>query len=545
VDEYLAPSPERLDAVVSELLRRGVNPNLPAGDSSTLASAVRAQDVLMVRALLQRGADPNEGLSEGDGVSVLLLALQMLREASGGLSLDVARVLPAAADGTLPVLLEDLELMNPALGIVLRLLSYGADLNTADRTGCFPVHVAATIANRYGVHALATIVDRSASRDTVWGGETALSLAVRSGNVVGAQILLRSGANPNRQVADGRTALQLLLTKEREHLFEPGARLGLETILLDGGADPVQQVNIAPSGQPRSMGLLMDQLFREYEPREDPHRRPPPTEALHKKKARTYSGAEEWPIMDMLVGHMRRANHESIVTKGRAKGRFCQECGRSINVALSACNRCGAVLFCRDKCKMRAFSTHHRATCSRYKGMAGLSLYGDGDGATTQWRPRKLPNGKQFDIERWQRSAARPFTVPNGFEYIDRSLDHSSSVRSTPIRSPRSRRAAGGGGGSGSPPPRGNPEAAWIARRCLRRHRRRRRQLGRRGVGCGRPRWPRGRSCQRCAPPPRPPPPPPPPPRPRCGSSCARCCAARAVAMGGEVNHLAFITASH
>ena len=44
--------------------------------------------------------------------------------------------------------------------------------------------------------------------------------------------------------------------------------------------------------------------------------------------------------------------------------RFCEECGKSCKVRLNPCNRCGMVMFCRDKCKMRAFSTHHRGVCA-------------------------------------------------------------------------------------------------------------------------------------------------------------------------------------
>jgi hypothetical protein len=194
------------------------------------------------------------------------------------------------------------------------------------------------------------------------------------------------------------------------------------------GANPLQKVNIAAKGKEHVHGLVMDQAYAEYQPREVGKQA---TQALHTAfPSSVFTGAEEWPIMDMLVENMREANRKHIVQHGKPMEKFCEECGRSHGVPFHTCNRCGMVVFCRDKCKMRAFSTHHRHVCVTYRKLKGATQWGE-DGDATQWRPRMQMQGKQFELEHWERSSARPFT---GTIEEDPALAYTSSVRATPIR---------------------------------------------------------------------------------------------------------------
>ena len=423
-----------LDKVMAELLRRGANPNCPPGPGSALASAVRGKDLRMVKELLRRGADPNDGLGSAGANSVLLIALQMLKENSKRLSTSVAFVADAHANLLKDNSEEEIENQSPELGVVMALLGAGADVNTPNADGLFPLHVASTVANKFGLHALKKVLGKAQGRDMICAGRTALSSAVNNGNVAGAQILLEEGADANCLVEDDRSVLQLLLQKSRESLFKAGARLDLAKAMLGVGANPLQKVNIAAVDTEAVMGLVMDQAYVEYEPREK-SRKEQATATLHAgaEGEPKFSAVEEWPIMDLLIEQMRETNKQHIMKTGKPMEKFCEECGRSHGVPFHSCNRCGMVVFCRDKCKMRAFSTHHRAICVTYRKLRGMDTWGN-DGEATQWKPRKLPDGKEFQMENWQRNAARPFKVPEGFEPPDEGLAYQSAVRSTPIR---------------------------------------------------------------------------------------------------------------
>jgi hypothetical protein len=277
------------------------------------------------------------------------------------------------------------------------------------------------------VHALKKVITKSVDRDMIWDGSTALAVAIANGSVVGAQLLLEEGANPNTLLADHRSGLQLLLSKENETKFEGGARKELGALMLSCGANPLQKVNIATAGKDTVLGLVMDQAYAEYEPREVSKQA---TKALHTGAISVFSGEEEWPIMDMLVENMREVNRKHIMKHGKPMEKFCEECGRSHGVPFHTCNRCGMVVFCRDKCKMRAFSTHHRHVCVTYRKLKGETQWGD-DGDATQWRPRKLPEGKEFELEHWERSCARALATPLE---ENPELAYTSTVRATPIR---------------------------------------------------------------------------------------------------------------
>ena len=368
----------------------------------------------------------------------MLIALQMLKENSEDLSRSVAFVNDAKSTALDDHTTEQLEALSAELGVVLALLGAGADVNVANTDGLFPLHVAATIANQYGVYALKKILGKAQGRDMLYQGMSALSLAVTNGNVAGAQILIEEGADANCLVEDSRSILQLVLTKANESLFEAGARLDLARALLGSGANPLQKVNIALAGCEMVMGLVMDQAYAEYEPREKGRKeqakmKPSADGSAEAGSAGKFSASEEWPIMDLLVESMRETNKTFIMKNGKAMEKFCEECGRSNGVPFHSCNRCGMVVFCRDKCKMRSFSTHHRGVCVTYRRLRGMDTWGD-DGDATQWKPRKVPEGKQFELENWQRSAARPFKLPEGFESPDQCLSYTGIVRSAPIR---------------------------------------------------------------------------------------------------------------
>ena len=239
--------------VVKELLDRGADPNAPCGKCSALVYAARAEDVEMVKSLLAQGANPNDD-GGNDGESVLLVALHQLLASTEKLGHAVAFPMSEAkAKGLLqmdkkeaaPVQQSNyLDNKCPALGIVLALLQAGADVNAPDKDGQYPIHVAASIANEYGLRVLPQIVRLSRSPDVMFNNETALSVAIANGNVAGAQVLLMGRACPNLKLSHHRTALQKLLQKSSEELFFVGARLALLRIMFEHGANPLQKVNI-------------------------------------------------------------------------------------------------------------------------------------------------------------------------------------------------------------------------------------------------------------------------------------------------------------
>ena len=68
---------------------------------------------------------------------------------------------------------------------------------------------------------LAAIVDATVALDRLWKGETAMSLAIKCGNVSGAYMLVQAGADPNQMLANGRTALQAVCVRRNENLCVP------------------------------------------------------------------------------------------------------------------------------------------------------------------------------------------------------------------------------------------------------------------------------------------------------------------------------------
>ena len=138
--------------------------------------------------------------------------------------------------------------------------------------------------------------------------------------------------------------------------------------------------------------------------------------------------SEAQDIIGLLVEWMRVWNHREILA-GKPSKRFCQQCGRSNNVRLHNCNRCGTVYFCRDKCKMRAFSSFHKGQCAFYRARFNHFWPDDDDGSATKWRPKKSATGNEFNITEWEASAARPF-VPDPEEPVrDADLNGASKHR--------------------------------------------------------------------------------------------------------------------
>lgn len=159
-----------------------------AGDA--LLSAVKAEDVDAVQALLTQGADVNE--PEPDGTTPLAWAVY-------GDNVELATAL----------------------------LEAGADVVQTNRYGIGPLHLAS---QNGSAEMLATLLERGADPEAALpDGETPLMTAARTGDVEALRVLLDAGADVNAaEATKGQTALMWAAAENNVDVVK---------ILLDAGAD--------------------------------------------------------------------------------------------------------------------------------------------------------------------------------------------------------------------------------------------------------------------------------------------------------------------
>jgi ankyrin repeat protein len=259
--------------------------------ATPLVDAIKARDVMAVKALLAKAVDVNA--AEGDGATALHWAAYLDdRELVDALIAGGAKVNAANDLAITPLHLAS---VNGSVAIVNALLEHGADPNAATETGVTPLMEAARTGHAVVVRAL---LDRGANVDAqerdrqqtalMWavsrrhpevvrlllernadvhlrtrvrpvtvmldqgpartvktakqdaraiaaGGSTALLFAAQNGETESARLLLAAGADVNDRAADGNTALVLATFAGHSDVAQA---------LIEGGAD----VNAAGAG---------------------------------------------------------------------------------------------------------------------------------------------------------------------------------------------------------------------------------------------------------------------------------------------------------
>ena len=239
----LAASDHNL-AAVRELLRKGVNPNVPDNRGGTAVHHAAGAGALgILDALLQANGDPD--VQDRDGNTPLHLAADASSAVSDEReSAAVMRVLlkhradprRANRDGEMPLHIAARTHGRPSSAGVEALLGAGAPPNRPNRRGDTPLHAAV---GRYATHSAGVIgaLLASGARPGATNGEgmTPLQLLVRHGADTGGPVtvLLRGGANPNRKAPDGSAPLHTAIRMGGNR-----GKVGVVKALLAGNADP-------------------------------------------------------------------------------------------------------------------------------------------------------------------------------------------------------------------------------------------------------------------------------------------------------------------
>lgn len=173
---------------------------VPGAEGESLADAAMNRDMAAVRALLERGADPNALGTYG--TPALHWVVRVSDVATASLLLD------AGADpnlmnehGVAPL---HLAIENGDRVMVERLLAAGADPDQPDRTGETPLFLAARIGDPLIAAALIARGATVDARDPEYR-QTPLMVAAREGHADVVELLLAHGADVNAQTRTGET----------------------------------------------------------------------------------------------------------------------------------------------------------------------------------------------------------------------------------------------------------------------------------------------------------------------------------------------------
>jgi ankyrin repeat protein len=240
-----------------------------------LVDAARDGDLITVRSLLKRGADPNQAAPDGstavhwavhrDNLDMLNALLEAGARPDRVTRYNVAPLTLAAQNG------------NAAL--VERLLAAGANPDTVSEEG---QTVLMTAARNGSVAAVRALLQRGAQAGLAesFRGQTALMFAAGEGNTAAAELLLEAGGKLNERSKGGYTPLLFAVRNNRyetvKFLLEHGANVNdripdgtsalsmailnadfdLAALLLDSGADPNAP---DPRGNPLHVVVWMHQ----------------------------------------------------------------------------------------------------------------------------------------------------------------------------------------------------------------------------------------------------------------------------------------------
>lgn len=177
--------------------------------NTRLMSAAEKGDIFDVRALLDKGANPNA--KQEKGYTALMWAA--MRNHLNVVQVLLARGADVSAkgnDGSTALIMAAFE---GHTTIVQTLLAGGADMNTKTNNGSTALMVAAIRGRAATVQAL---LDKGADVNAkLDGGHTALMMAVWEGHTAAVQALLNKGADVNARTKDGMTAL--IMATRRGH----------------------------------------------------------------------------------------------------------------------------------------------------------------------------------------------------------------------------------------------------------------------------------------------------------------------------------------
>ncbi len=223
-----------------------------------LVSAVKAGDIPLMRAVLQRGGDVN--VAAADGTTALhwaahrddAEALEQLLEAGAavnaanrygvtplhlaainGSALAIERLLRAGADPESALPEGETALMTTArsgnVAAVQVLIAYGANVNAREAWKGQTALMWAAVENHAFVAKVLIEAGADVNATSAGGVFTPFLFAVRGGHIATARVLLDAGADVNAMLSDGTSALTLAVTN---------AHYELAAMLLDRGADP-------------------------------------------------------------------------------------------------------------------------------------------------------------------------------------------------------------------------------------------------------------------------------------------------------------------
>jgi ankyrin repeat protein len=183
-----------------------------AGSYDDFFTALKRDDPQVVRALLQRGFDPNTPNAEGqDGLYLALRdgSLKAAQALAEWPKTDVDRRTPK--DET-PLMMACL---HGQIDMARKLIARGADVN---KTGWTPLHYAAT---RGDVAIIQLLLDESAYIDAESpNGSTPLMMAAMYGTPESAKFLLQAGADPTIKNQLGLTAADFAARAGRSDLAQ-------------------------------------------------------------------------------------------------------------------------------------------------------------------------------------------------------------------------------------------------------------------------------------------------------------------------------------
>lgn len=400
-------------ATVELLLERGADPNSSTVPVPVIFLAIKAAHVNSVRRLLECGARTDIPLPpEQKGLYPLHIAAGLL----GAEGPEITELLlHALADPNHKALDQNEVFQLDQVFEDPHVCQFSdAHVQFPQEGGRTALHVACQRDSEYtnARDVVALLLSHCASPNEVWSGHSPLSLAIASGNHLAVDELLSAGADVNLPLTRHiGSALCALTNINYDHEQQPRNHVKLLDKLVKAGADVLMPVMVC-DGRRCTMGTVVDYAHITFQQNRRMSRTP--YHALSKHERHVYNarrqllglmgdlmrqtasrGQEEQGQDEFGVSPSERSVYSrSAVTssllnstesisrmscnKQRAhrKWRFCEECGRSVGVHLTACSRCHEVYYCSNTCRGRAWEQRHREKCVRLPVVNGKSNSG-------------------------------------------------------------------------------------------------------------------------------------------------------------------------